>query len=312
MDYGIIFRRSFAIAWRYKLLWIFGLFASGVSSFNLDFRSSKFDPEDFSNFDPAIFTPELILSLIGVVLILVLLYFIIHCISAPALVDAANRLERGGQFSFGASFSTGIDFFLRTAGLSILIFVMALAVIGVLLLIGVVIVAGLGIGLSQGEGDGSVGAVIGLIVLAIFIGLPILLFISWFLTTLQELAQRALVVRNLSISDSLAEAWYLLKNNFGKCIVIYLIYVGMGMGIGFVMGMIFLILKLVVEGALFSGSMSFVEIFLWGLIAGLPFSLFVGGFFGTAFFNFYTLFYFSLVDPASMRETSIVSPQPLV
>lgn len=312
MDYGIIVKRSFEFAWRYKMLWIFGVFVSGVTSLNLDVGDSTSLEGEFGAFDPASISPELAFQLLGIVLILGLLLYIAYCISAPALVDAANRVARGGEYSFGASFSAGIDFFFRSAGLLILIFLMGLAVIAVLALIAIVIIAALGVGVGQGDMSDVAPAVILSIIIGFLIGLPILIFVAWVLTTLHQLAQRALVVRDISIADSLGEAWFLLKNHFGKCVVIFLIYFGIGMGVSFLLGMIFLVIRLVVHGFLAPGVEGLAQIFVISLLAGLPFSLLIGGFFGTAFFNMYTLFYFALVDPSSLRQSDVPSPQPLV
>lgn len=307
MDYGIIVRRSFEIAWKYKLLWIFGLFAAGSGTFNLDYGDAFTSRLESGELDPGYFLSEFLLPLISVALVLLLLYVIAHCISVPALIDAVNRIVRGGQFSFGASFSTGIDYFFRIFGLNILLFTVAVAVMAVFA--AVVVLFALMFGVNVNE---SAGVIVALVIIAIIIAIPIMLVLAWFITTLKELAMRALVVRNISIADSLAEGWYLLKNHTGKSIVVYLIYVGINMGFAFVLFILFAFVQLFIHGSIGSSPDSIVTVFIWGLIAGLPFSIVVGGLLGTSLFNLYTLFYFSLVDPASMREIPVVTPQPLV
>jgi len=168
--------------------------------------------------------------------------------------------------------------------------------------------------MSAGAGDSPEAApvVIIIVILAFLVGIPVLMGFAWVMTTIHQLALRAMVVRNIGIIDSLAEGWYLLKHNFGKCMVIFLIYVGFAIGLGILLFILFAIIKLTVSGALAPQTPSLAVIFILNLLAGLPFSIVIGGFTGTAFFNLYTLFYFALVDPSSLREPEIVSSQPLV
>jgi hypothetical protein len=310
MDYGLIIRRSFQFAWQHKALWIFGLFIMGVGSLNIELTGGPFASGDVPDFSSSAMS-QLVLPFLGVYFLIVILSIVTYCISAPALVDAANRLGRGGRYSFSTSLSAGIDYFFRSLGLIILIGIIAMAIIAVMAAVAVVIGIMFGAGFEQGDTAAMAPAIIMLILAGVVIGIPIFLFILWFITTIQQLAQRAIVVRDVSIADSLGEAWFLLKAHFWKCVVIFLIYMAFAFGNSMVLMIIFTAIKFVVSGALLPGGANPGLVFVVNLLLGLPFSIVIGGFTSTTFFNFYTLFYFALVDPASMREPQSVVPQPL-
>ncbi|MBU2652520.1 MAG: hypothetical protein KKA81_16465, partial [Bacteroidetes bacterium] len=124
MDYGEIINSAFRLSWRKKSLWIFGLFAFGMAYPSLDweehFDFSKFDSFGFDqlNLDgnlAALFT------LVGLlVALMVIIHVLLNAISTPALVDAVNRITRGGQYRFKTSLQTGIQYMWRTLALMIL------------------------------------------------------------------------------------------------------------------------------------------------------------------------------------------------
>ena len=139
MDWGYIINRSFSIAWNYKSLWVLGLFAGSSTEFNFHFQGGnpldqmlgRFNWDEELPFEiPDIeFSPEIIGSLVLAFLMIIGIMIAIHLITYPALVDGANRIERGGVYSLGASFSRGIDFFWRYFGMLIIQIVTIFAVI---------------------------------------------------------------------------------------------------------------------------------------------------------------------------------------
>jgi len=308
MEYGRIVQRSFEIAWRYKALWVFGLFAAGGSSLNFDFGQEPFpamSPEAMPMINPDMFTPELVMSVFALALIMVVLFILAYAISNPALVDATNRLERGGKYSFGAALSAGIDYFARSLGLWLVLFLCTGAILagGIFILIILLTMA------DAGGGGGAGAAVLG--VLGFLAMIPIMLVLYFATYTIGSLGQRALVVRDCGIGDALAEGWYLLKNNIMSSVVVFLIFIGISMGLTFVAAIVFMAFNAIIHVFITPAGVGFQAYFVVALIVGLPISLILGGYFGTFFSNLYTLFYFELVDPRPpSAKPAFASPAP--
>jgi hypothetical protein len=283
MNYGRIVEDSFKFAWRYKSLWVFGLLAgSSGGNFNLQFGQDDLNAMGGmgeTGMMPNEFFQEfwhLILPFLAALIIIGLLFFILHLICSPALVDAINKIARGGSYHFADSYSRGIDFFLRKLGLT-LIFIAA--VLGAILL--------------------GILPIVALHLFGILLMIPIVAAGIFFAITLYNLAERALVVRDTSIGNAIDEAYILMKQNFSKCLIMALIFIGLSIGIGIVLLMVAAMFFFPINVLVHSVSESKIVIFVLALILGLPVSLVVGGFIGTFFHSLYTLFYFGLVDPHS-------------
>lgn len=274
MNYGKIVEDSFSLSWRNKSLWIFGLFAGNASNFNLDIGTKNF--KDLNYFDPDSFGQiwQMMVPLIWAVVVLSIGFIILNLICSPALVDAVNKLARGGTYKFWDSYSRGIDFFMRKLGLTLLFFGSMLVLIFV-----------------------SILPMIAMSILGLLFFIPIFLVGLVFIMHLYLTSERVMVVRDCSIGDSLEESWFLLKKHIGKFMIMTLIFVGLAMGIGLVLGLLALILYLPVNIIVKGITDSLPMMLLLGFIFALPLSVIVSGFSGSFFHSMYTLFYFGLVDP---------------
>ena len=288
MNYGKIVEDSFSFAWRYKSLWIFGLFAGGGGNFNFDFGTNELNQADFGQFDSWEPLWEMIVPILAAVLVMGLIMFILHLICSPALVDAVNKIARGGTYKFSESYSRGIDFFFRKLGLTMILIA---AVLGVVFL--------------------AVLPIVALQLFGLLLLFPIFIVGLFFAITLYSLAERAMVVRDTSIGDAIDEAYVLMKQNFSKCIIVALIFMGLSFGLAVVFLMIAAMLYFPVNMLVHAMSENRSIVFILGFILGLPITLVVGGFVGTFFHSLYTLFYFGLVDPASPYATPRSAPVPL-
>jgi hypothetical protein len=286
MNYGKIIENSFSFSWRYKSLWIFGLFAGSGSNFNMDLgleQPTEAESLPFGSIDQLW---QFILPILAAVAILVLILFVLHMICSPALVDAINRIARGGTYSFSDSYSRGIDFFWRKLGLTV---IFVAAVIGVILV--------------------AIMPIVALNLLGILLLFPIFIVGFFFTITIYSLAERAMVVRDTTIGAAIEEAYVLLKQNFGKCVIIALIFIGLSFGIALLFFMLAAMLYFPVNMLVKSITENRSMIFILGVLLGLPITYVVGGFIGTFFHSIYTLFYFGLVDPAS-PYANLPAPSP--
>ena len=282
MNYGKIVEDSFSLGWKYKSLWIFGMFAGSFGNFNLkyDFGDSLqagFGQMDFEalaarlqQFEEFYFA----FAAIGFVM------FVLHLICSPALIDGVNKVKRGGVYNFWSSYSRGIDFFFRVLGLNLLFLA---AMIGLSLV--------------------AIPMIMLLHIFGALLFIPIFLTGLYIIITLYMLAERALVVRDCSIGDALEEAFVLFKQNFAKTAVIALIYIGLAFGALIVLAIMAFFLYRPVNLVVYAITENPIMIFVLAFVLGLPISIVLGGFAGTFFHSLYTLFYFGLVDPSTPYAT---------
>lgn len=296
MQFGKMINRSLKIAWQYKSLWIFGLFATGGNgSFNFDSGDSfggiiegdnrifgdgsggNFFGSDF----PFSFNQEMALPLVLTIVAFVLVLMACHLIAAPALIDAVNKITRGGQYRFEESFSRGIDFLGRFLGILLLTSLLAFG--------SVLIVVLLAIALA------SISKV--LLIPFILLLIPTIIAAGFFLFHTIGLGQVAMVARDCTITQALSEGWQLVKSNIGNCVLMTLIAIGLSMAVGIGMMLIALFTFLPINLLVSSLTGSLIITIILGVIFGLPVSLVIGGMSGTFFNAFYVQFYFQLVEP---------------
>ena len=303
MDYGRILSKSIELAVKRPSLWIFGLFAGGGMNLNIDsdrhLKHLGFDTDSFGQFESfdtaPDFDPSLILSLAFAAFAMALVFFACWCIARPALIDAVNKLTRGGIYQFGDSFSRGIDFLGRFA--LIVIFYILIATASVTLI-------GFAIGFSF-----AITPVLG--VLALLLLLP-LGFLAWLVSYhVFSLAEVAMVARDISIGDALAEGWTLFRANIGKCALLTLIYIGIMIGVGLVVMVIALFTFVPINLLVASMTESLPLMLFLGVVIALPVSIILGGITGTFSLSLYTQFYFGLVDPQPQYTDLPPSPAPI-
>jgi hypothetical protein len=307
MNYGYIVNRAFQIAWRHKSLWVFGLFAGGFGNFNLDAFTHFLNPDSSEIGAVPNIAPEILGALVLLGVLFSIIFIVAYCIAAPALVDGVNRVERGGVYRFGSSFSAGVDNFFRFFGLGVLFFLTMFGVVMIFVVLGIIAAIMAGVSMSEA----SAGSAVALVILAVLVALPLFILLYLAIMTPFTLAQRVIVVRNAGIADALSEGWLLFKRNFGKSFVIFLIHLGISIAVGIALLLLFAIVALVVMVFVPNPMEHIAEFIILGLLFGLPISLLLGGFFGTFHSALYTLFYFELVEPAASRQP-YTSPPPIM
>ena len=290
MEIGSILQRSWDLAWKYKSLWVFGLFIQGVGGVNPFGKLS-----DGDSLDPFISNPAF-MTLLGIGLVIGFIFLIMHFIASGAHIDAVNKLTRGGTYTFGSSFSVGVDNFWRFVGLWLLMLGAVIALVLILALPGVLFFF---IHIAVG--------VLGLLILipALIAGLVVILMIYW-------LAQRAVVVRGSSIGDSLDEAYFLFRTYLRTCVkfalVLLLIAIVIGLTILVILGIIaapFIAMALAAEGGL-------IPALVFGIPTVLLVMLVLDGMLGSFFHSAHTLFYFRLLEIPLQQQAGGMASAPTV
>jgi len=286
VDFGAIVNRSFNIAWKYKSLWVFGLFTgAGINGLNLDLPDGVWENlmgQDYQSdlqgvFDGIDFSNEINMSLLLALLlffvVLGLVFFICYLIAQPAIIDGINKITRGGQYSFGSSFSRGVDFMLRFLGLFIITLFAFLAVTLVIVIL----------------------AIVSLFTLLLTIPVGVVVF--FFMWHTFALAEVALVARDTAIGDAIIEGWELLNRNKANCVIATLLMLGIAIGFAIALGIValFTFVPLGIAVGMMTGNI--IAVLALAVILGLPISIVLGGFTGTFFNAFYIQFYFKLYEP---------------
>lgn len=276
VNYELIIKRSFQIAWKYKLLWIFGLFAAGQGQINFSAGSDSESPFGTRvDFDVMI---EQFTAFLIPFLVLFITAVVATIIAMPALVDGVQRIARGGTFKMMDSLSVGIDQFWHTLGFYMLFALFVFC--GIMLAV--------------------VPAIASLWTLVFTI--PALILGTFLLGVWFSIGFQVLCVRRTTIGASLSEAWQLILAHKRHVAVMFLIIFGLLLGFSLIAGtgllLIYLPANLIIRGL--------IDSFFWqtitGIIVSLPFALVVGGFYGTFIYGMYTLFYLELVEPGILDK----------
>ncbi|MEA1980367.1 MAG: hypothetical protein U9N54_05265, partial [candidate division Zixibacteria bacterium] len=188
------------------------------------------------------------------------------------------------------SFSAGVDQFWGMLGIwviEIFSFIISFIVIAIPIIIMFVISPVLG-------------------VIGILLAIPFIFIIIFILTTIFELAVRAYVLRKVSISDSIAEGYELLRmykwNNF----IIFLISILIGLISAIITTAVILIAVVPIGLAVYAASGIWVTFAVCIPIAFILMILF-SGFLGTLSDSVYTLFYFELLELPNKNKPAVSS-----
>lgn len=233
MDFGEVLTKAWKIIWKYKILWLFGIFAgctSGGSNgggssvqYTLSPPSGSYNNYNaMNNIEPWI----MMLFIGGVILFTLLMIIIVVAVSTIGRIGLTQGTkmadeDEDAKLTFSSIFNNSKPFFWRVVGLNLLIMVGYFALIMVLVMVyffGTIFTLGL--------------ALICLLPLCCVI-IPIF----WVLATFVEMANAAVVVDDLSIIEGLQRGWEIFKNNLGNMIVMGLILVLGSMIAGIILAM---------------------------------------------------------------------------
>ncbi len=229
MDYGKVLSRAWEITWRWKVLWILGFLAAlgnGLASGNPTYTM------DSSNWSRTYYGPwippniiALLVSVACLVLIIGIALWVVSVIARGGLIAGVQQVEEAGATSFRPAWHAGASRFWTLVGIGILaaIPVIVLFVLGI-----VVLIATLGAssaGFSQApRGAGIASAILfggglccGSVLLAIVLG------------QIRIYAERAAILEDLGWIEAFKRGWEVLKENLGPTIVLWLIFLAIGL-----------------------------------------------------------------------------------
>jgi hypothetical protein len=294
MQYGELVTRSLSIVWRHRYLWALAILGGadvGSVGFNADY-SRSFPTGGGSVADAAQQVVQflqanlgVVVALVAAVLILAVAWLLLSSVTTGALVRASAEHDADRPFRLGLAWRTGLGSFWSVLGLKLmgLLFGFAVVVaIGVLVLLGV---------LSFGAGAG--GALAAVVIVGALFVLALIPF-GILVGLLLMLATRSVVLEQQDAGAALSRAMQLMRRRFGRTLLVWLLQVGLSLGVGLaaflVLGLLVVVLAAPTVAAATIGGLA------GGLVVGIPALLLVlggalllGGLTGAYFSTYWTL-----------------------
>ena len=310
MDFGAVIKRAWQITWRYKALWVLGLFA-GVSGWSgggggggnsgSDFSGlsdstsgsgSGFDTGDFSRFVDQL--GDYLPLIIGFTVLLIfvgLLWSILGVAARGGLVTGVNAIEEGAARSTGELWRAGFSRFWSLVGLDILL---KLPVVAVLLLMAVAIIAPIAGVIAAGGEPGP--EVLVPICGSLVIGIPLSILGSLVLGMMHVLALRYVMLGGQGAVQAARNSWGFLRARLKDTVLMWLINGGLNLAAGFALAIPVIAVVLVFVLPLMTAGVAEA----WGVLFGFAallvvvmtvVSLLYNGIWGTFTSSLWTLFF---------------------
>jgi hypothetical protein len=315
MNYGELIGDAFRIALRNRYLWFFGFFAGGTGSNfigNVPSSASNFNPNNFRQSSTilsaiqvghGLSSAALIVGIVIVALILALFFIVLGIISQGALADSVAAIDRGEARRFGSAFGSGTANFWRVLGYYVVLFLIALGLIVVIAIPVALLVGGTFLATQSTGARISVAVVVGILAVLLLI----VVFIPF--SVIAQYALREIVVGRGRVLGSIGSGYGLFRRNIGRSLLIWLIMVGLSIGIGIAFLLVVVIVGLVVAIpaiALAVAGYSAAAI-VAGVIAALilvPLLIVASGAIGTFSHAYWTLAYLRLTAPPAASPTT--------
>jgi hypothetical protein len=309
MNYGDLIRDAFTITLHNRYLWFFGFFAGGTGSNfvgnvppgggNFNFDNFPRPGSDVSGLTAQVgqgLSETVLILGIVVVLIIALFFIVLAIISQGALADSVAALDRGQGRRFGSAFTSGMGNVWRVLGYYVVFFLVALGLLVVIAIPTALLIGGTFAATQVTGVRVSVAVVVGILAVLLLV----VVFIP--LSIIGQFALRDIVVRRERVLGSVGSGYGLFRHNIGRSLLIWLIHLGLSIGIGIA----FILLLLIVGLVLFIPTIalavagSSTGAIIAGVIAGLillPLLLVAAGAIGTFSHAYWTLAYLRLTAP---------------
>ena len=247
MDYGKLFSKAWDIIWKNKFLIILGVLivlggagsgSGGGGQSRYVFSDNDFEWGDLPQFDFGapfqdlelpLFAAASILLIVMVLIVIGLAFWVLGTIARGALIKGVNEIELGNPTNFSEAFLAGWK-----KGWKLIWIGLIPAIPGLILLIlGVTTFLTYG-GFEMLSQDG-----LGLFSTGIFIPLIILtcllIPVSMLLSLLRTFANRACMLEDHDVISAYKRGFEVLGDNLGPAVILFLIQVGISIGIGIMM-----------------------------------------------------------------------------
>jgi len=286
---GDIIRDSFKLAWKYKYLWLFGLFASGGGGGGGNF-GGRIDPSDIEAAQEWVLAALAAILLIGGAIALIVL--VLHVISKTALIYNVYQIETGGVHSVGGGWDFGIKRFWPMLGVTLLEIIVGMAFVTVLV---VVVIVSFVIHIAIG-------------ILSVLIAIPILIAGLMAIALMWTYATRFIVLETRGVIESLGEGMSLMRSQWKPSLLMLMVKIGISLAVGVGMAGIGAILFLPAVALWF---MSKPLAVVYGAMVLLPFIILVTSYIGSFDSAAWTKTFLLLRAPVyAAQDTPSEAPPP--
>jgi hypothetical protein len=279
MDHMQVLRRAWELTWRYRVLWVFGIILALTTSrggnngvqYNLG-RQDLAAPGGpfFGPGTPPRIPAEIVSTLIAVgiglaclVLVLVVISLVLRYVAETALIRLVDDHEATGERRrVGEGFRLGWS---RTAWRLFLIdLVIGVPVVLVFVVLFLVALAPLLLWTTRSNTAGAVGTVVTIGMVFLFVLLAIVAAVV--LTLLVRFFRRACALDGLGVIESIQHGFGLVRDHFRDVAIMWLIMVGVSLGVG--VAMFLAVILLIALGLLAGGVPALLAGGLTSLVAG--------------------------------------------
>jgi len=257
MDFGALLRRAWDLVWNYKWLVLLGVIIAlgsggGSSSPNIpngsgsrynfnnsDFNNGDFDfdqlqrdfERDFQDVLPALgIGLAVLIPILCIVFAIGIAFWVAAQIARGGLVSAVDTLDGGGTSSFSDAWRAGWQKGWRLLGIGLIP-----AIPGLLLAIVIIALAAAFIGAASATAQEALAAAgVGMVITLIAV-ICIVSLASLVLNLLRTFAERAAMLDDTGVFESYGRGWEVLKDNAGPALILFLIQVGIGIGLAVVL-----------------------------------------------------------------------------
>lgn len=242
MDYSGIIKRAWDITWKYKFLWLFGLFAGGVgggsgtggggngSSGDSSSEAGRKLTQQAENFTDALADNiPLIIAVVGGLVLLGLVLWVISIAARGGLIHLVDEIEQGRQATASEGWSFGFSKWGRLLAIDLL-----LGLPVVILVVGVGILAAMALIPAFAGGDaGAAGGVVALCGLLVIV-IPVFMILGFILSVLAMTSSRYAVLEDRTATNAIGTGWGALRARLKDSVLMWL----MNLAINFVFGIV--------------------------------------------------------------------------
>ncbi len=233
MDFGNVLSRAWQITWRWKALWILGFLASLGQGVGSSTGSYRLDASDLGRWTITEPSPGVIGLIVGIGCLAILIGIAVWVISVMArggLIAGVQQVEDQGGTSFLQAWRVGRDRFWTLFGIGVLT---TLPMIFFVLLgfaaLGLTIFSAVR-GFSFSEAQGGMGVAASVLCGAVFCCGAVI--VGTILDLIRKYAERAAILEGRGWTDAFGRGWQVLKENIGPTLVLWLIFLAVGIVIG--------------------------------------------------------------------------------
>ncbi len=326
MDFGEVLTKAWKIVWKFKILWIFGIFAGcGTNrgfSFNVNsgFRTGGV-PGSTPNLPPGFednmlrlmnyfVHPAVIAGFIGLICVFIFIAVFFSIMGRVGLIKGALEADAGAEhLGFGELWKSGLHYFWRFLGLSLIIG-SPILLIYLALVFGAILVF---FAFMSGSGNGSSGSspVFVFLIPVLCLFMCVIFLFAIVVSFLSPQAERAIVFENEGVISGIRRGWNVLTTNLGPILIVWLILVAISVvaGILFALPLLIIVVPLLITYILGSNA-SYMPLIFAGLCiaAYIPVALVANGILTAYLESVWTLSYLRLTQPKLDVQAPVALP----